>query len=60
MQLKFNQQRSFKQTLIQNLLKFFAILLLIVVAIFFIEKINFPHPKNDIKQNITNEIIKLK
>ena len=41
-------------------LKFFAILLLIVVAIFFIEKINFPHPKNDIKQNITNEIIKLK
>ena len=60
MQLKFNQQRSFKQTLIQNLLKFFAILLLIVVAIFFIEKINFPSPKNEINEDVTDKIIKLR
>ena len=60
MQLKFNQRRSFKQTLIQNLLKFFAILILIVVAIFFIEKINFPSPEQNYKIDITDEIKKLK
>ena len=60
MQLKFNPQQSFKQTIFQKLLKLILILAILVVGVFFIEKINFPYPKENIQKNITDEITKLK
>ncbi len=60
MQLKFNRQQSFKQTIFQKLLKLILILAILVVGVFFIEKINFPYPKENIQKNITDEITKLK
>ena len=60
MQLKFKQQTSLKQSLFRGFLKFvlFAVIILIV-AIFLVEKINFPSPQKKYDIDITNEIKKL-
>ena len=60
MQLKFNRQTSIGQTWFNKLIKFAILLIILMVGIFLLEKINFPSPKNNIKKDITNEIIKLK
>jgi|TARA_B110000438_G_C15553720_1_gene538092 hypothetical protein len=60
MQLKFKQQNSLRQTLTQILIKVVLVFLVIFVSIFVLDRINFPSPKNEIKKDITNEIIKLK
>ena len=60
MQLKFNNRNSFSETLGVRLLKILILLLIFIVSLFLIEKINFPSPKQNIKKDITNEIIKLK
>ena len=41
-------------------INFFLIALALFFALFFLSKINFPAPGQEIKKNITNEIIKLK
>jgi hypothetical protein len=60
MQLKFNNRNNFSETLGVRLLKILILLLIFIVSLFLIEKINFPSPKQNIKKDITNEIIKLK
>jgi flagellar biogenesis protein FliO len=60
MQLKYNRQRGIGSSLGRILMKLVLFLILIVVAIFLIEKINFPSPEQNYKIDITNEIKKLK
>ena len=60
MQLKFNNRNSFSETLGVRVLKILILVLIFIVSLFLIEKINFPSPKQNIKKDITYEIIKLK
>ena len=60
MQLKYNRQRNIGSSLVRILIKLVLFLILIIVAIFLIEKINFPSPEQNYKIDITNEIKKLK
>ena len=60
MQLKYNRQQSIGSSLGRILIKLVLFLIVIIVAIFLIEKINFPSPKQNYKIDITNEIKKLK
>ena len=60
MQLKINRSKSLGQSLLKTLLKSVIGLALIFVLLFFIEKINFPAPKNKFEIDISNEIIKIK
>ena len=60
MQLKYNRQRSIASSLGGILIKLILFFVLIIVAIFLIEKVNFPSPEQNYKIDITNEIKKLK
>jgi len=60
MQLKYNRQQSIGSSLARILIKLVLLLILTIVAIFLIEKINFPSPAQSYKIDITNEIKKLK
>ena len=60
MQLKYNRQQSIGSTIVKLLLKFILVLIILIVAIFLIEKINFPSPDKNYKIDITDEIKKLK
>ena len=60
MQLKYNRQRSIGSSLARILIKLVLFLIVIIAAIFLIEKINFPSPEQNYKIDITNEIKKLK
>ena len=60
MQLKYNRQRSIGSSLGRILIKLVLFLIATIVAIFLIEKINFPSPEQNYKIDITDEINKLK
>ncbi len=60
MQLKYNRKQSVGSSILRIFIRIILILILFVVAIFLIEKINFPSPKQNFKIDITNEIKKLK
>ncbi len=60
MQLKFNRQKSLKDSLIQKLLKLIVFVGLFVIIVFLLEKINFSKPDKEFNTDITNEIIRLK
>ena len=60
MQLKYNRQRGLGTSLGIILIKLVLFLIATIVAIFLIEKINFPSPEQNYKIDITNEIKKLK
>tara|TARA_Y100000590_G_scaffold387343_1_gene460779 strand:- start:22 stop:204 length:183 start_codon:yes stop_codon:yes gene_type:complete len=60
MQLKFNRQKSLKDSLIQKLLKLIVFVGLFVIVVFLLEKINFSKPDKEFNTDITNEIIRLK
>ena len=60
MQLKYNRQRSIGSSLGRILIKLVLFLIIIITAIFLVEKINFPSPKQNYKIDITDEINKLK
>ena len=60
MQLKYNRRQSIGNSLGRILIKLVLFLVLIIAAIFLIEKINFPSPEQNYKIDITNEINKLK
>ena len=59
MQLKYNRQPSLGSTLIRTLVKLFIAIILFIVALFLIEKINFPSPKKKYDIDITNDIKKM-
>tara|TARA_B100001741_G_C16116508_1_gene398004 strand:+ start:52 stop:234 length:183 start_codon:yes stop_codon:yes gene_type:complete len=60
MQLKYNRQQSIGSSLIKILIKLILVIIVLIAAIFLIEKINFPSPEQKYKIDITNEIKKLK
>tara|TARA_E500000178_G_C16892895_1_gene694369 strand:- start:927 stop:1109 length:183 start_codon:yes stop_codon:yes gene_type:complete len=60
MQLKFNRQKSLKDSLLQKLLKLIVFVGLFIAIVFLLEKINFSKPDNEFNTDITNEIIRLK
>ena len=60
MQLKFNRQKSLKDSLLQKLLKLIVFVGLFVFVVFLLEKVNFSKPDKEFKTDITNEIIRLK
>ncbi len=59
MQLKYNRQRSFGNTLIRTIIKLFFVAIFFVLAIFLVEKINFPFPEKEYNIDISNDIKKL-
>ena len=60
MQLKFNRQKSLRDSLMQKMLKLIVFVGLFVIVVFLLDKINFSKPDKEINSDITNEIIKLK
>lgn len=60
MQLKFNRQKSLRESLIQKLIKLIIISAVLIVIVFLLEKINFSKPDKEFNTDITNEIIRLK
>ena len=59
MQLKYNRQSSFGSSIIKTLLKLLLVVVVLIFAIFLIEKISFPSPEKKYQIDVTNEIKKL-
>tara|TARA_Y100000591_G_scaffold271390_1_gene246555 strand:- start:12 stop:191 length:180 start_codon:yes stop_codon:yes gene_type:complete len=59
MQLKYNRKPKIGNTLFKLLVKLIFTIVLIVFAVFLIEKIKFPSPEKKFKIDVTNEIKKL-
>ncbi len=59
MQLKYNRQPSFGSTLVKTLIKMLIAIVVFIIAIFLIEKINFPSPSKNYNIDITDDIKKL-
>ena len=60
MQLKFNRQKSLRDTMMQKVLKLIAFAGFLILIVFLLEKINFSKPDKKFNTGITNEIIRLK
>ncbi len=60
MQLKFNRQKSLRESIVQKIIKLIIISAILIVIIFLLEKINFSQPNKEFNTDITNEIIRLK
>ncbi len=59
MQLKYNRQPSFGSTVLKILIRLIIFIIVLISAIFLIEKINFPSPQKDFNIDITNDIKRL-
>ena len=59
MQLKYKRQPSLGSSLIKIFIKLLVVIVIFILAIFLIEKINFPSPKQKYNIDITNDIKKL-
>ena len=59
MQLKYNRQSSIGSSLLKILVKLLFAIVIFIIAIFLIEKINFPSPEKKYNIDVTNEIKKL-
>ena len=59
MQLKYNRQPSLGSSLVKILVKLLLAIVFFIIAIFLIEKINFPSPEKKYNIDITNDIKKL-
>ena len=59
MQLKYNRQSSIGSSLVKILVKLLLAIVIFIIAIFLIEKINFPSPEKNYNIDVTNEIKKL-
>ena len=59
MQLKYNRQSSLGSSIIKTLLKLILAIVILIFAIFLVEKITFPSPEKKYEIDITNEIKKL-
>ena len=60
MQFNYNNRLIKKSSFKKTILKFLVYVLILLLALFLLSKFNFPAPEQEIKENITNEIIKLK
>tara|TARA_A100001011_G_scaffold283145_1_gene293429 strand:- start:907 stop:1086 length:180 start_codon:yes stop_codon:yes gene_type:complete len=59
MQLKYNRQPNVGNTLLKILVKLILVIVVLIFAIFLIEKVKFPSPEKKFKIDVTNEIKKL-
>ncbi len=59
MQLKYNRQTSLGGSLLRIIIKLLLAIVIFIIAIFLIEKINFPSPEKKYDIDITNDIKKL-
>ena len=59
MQLKYNRQTSLGGSLLRIIIKLLLAIVIFIIAIFLIEKINFPSPEKNYNIDVTNEIKKL-
>ena len=59
MQLKYNRQPKIGNTIFRILIKSILVIVVLIFAIFLIEKIKFPSPEKKFKIDVTNEIKKL-
>tara|TARA_A100001388_G_C28497995_1_gene370238 strand:- start:277 stop:456 length:180 start_codon:yes stop_codon:yes gene_type:complete len=59
MQLKYNRQSSLGSSLLRILIKILFAIVIFIIAIFLIEKVNFPSPQKKYDIEITNDIKKL-
>ncbi len=59
MQLKYNRQPSLGNSIFKLLIKLLILIIISIVAIFLVEKINFPSPQKKYDIDITNDIKKL-
>jgi|TARA_B100000780_G_scaffold165991_1_gene116112 hypothetical protein len=60
MQFKYNNNFTTKHSAKKKIINFFLFISAVLFALFLLSKFDFPAPKQEIKKNITNEIIKLK
>ena len=60
MQPRLNLRSKTSTPLLGLLLKGFAIIVLISLAFYLLDKVDFPSPQNEIKEDATDQIIKLK
>ena len=59
MQLKYNRQSSLGSSIIKTLFKLLLMVVVLIFAIFLIEKISFLSPEKKYQIDVTNEIKKL-
>ena len=59
MQLKYNRQPSLGSSLLKTIITLLIVIIIFILAIFLIEKINFPSPKKKFDIDITDDIKKL-
>jgi len=60
MQFNYNTRLSSGASTKKKIFNFFLYILAFLLVLFLLSKFNFPAPKQEIKKNINNEIIKLK
>jgi len=60
MQFNNNSRFSSKVSIKRKIINYFLYAIALLFVLFLLSKFNFPAPKQEIKKNITNEIIKLK
>jgi len=60
MQFNYGKITSTRMSIKRKIINFFLLVLALLLVLFLLSKFNFPAPKQEIKQKITNEIIKLK
>ena len=59
MQLKYNRQSSLGSSLLRIFIKILFAIVIFIIAIFLIEKVDFPSPQKKYDIEITNDIKKL-
>jgi hypothetical protein len=60
MQFNYQGRLTSKVSIKKKIITFFLYILAFLLILFLLSKFNFPAPKQEIKRNVTNEIIKLK
>ena len=59
MQLKYNRQPSLGSSIAKILIKILLAIVIFFIAIFLVEKVDFPSPEKKYEIDVTNEIKKL-
>ena len=60
MQPRLNLRSKNSSTLFSTSIKGLVIVALIILAFYLLDKVDFPSPQSETKENVTNQIIKLK
>ena len=60
MQPRLNLRSKNSSTLLGNSIKGFVVVLFIILGFYLLDKVAFPSPQSETKEDVTNQIIKLK